>query len=162
MKGMKEIMDSTTSFRVFNKCKYDIGVVLQSGRDVNIAAGGFIRLSVDDILNIENACRNRKYFSAKMLVPVDNNGKELTLEDLDSFTDAYTKENQLHLSDEEIEAWLKKPYKAFESWLKKIDDPSELHAVIEVANKIDLPGSKLKLLQARVPNVDLLETESDE
>jgi len=155
-------MDGNTTLRVYNRCKYDIGVILLSGRDVNISAGNFIRMSVDDIMHIEGLCRNRKFFSAKMLVPVDNNGKELTLEDIDGYTDTYTEENQHHYSEEELEKELRKPFKSFEAFIKKVEDPSELDAVIRVAKKMDLPQSKMKVLQARVPGRDLLDEDDGE
>jgi len=155
-------MDGSKTFNVFNKCAYDIGVILMSGMHVNIAAGKFISLTVNDIKYIEGLCDRRKFFSSGMLAIVDDDGKEHTLEDIGGFTDTYTVENQKHYSDEEIESYLKKPYKAFEAWLKKVDDLSELHAIIEVAKRVDLPASKLKALQSRVPNRDLLNEDSEE
>ncbi len=146
-------MDGTTRIRVYNRCNYDIGVTLTSGQKPNIRKGSFLPLSVDDILYIESIARGRKPFSSKELVPVSNDGKDLTLEDLGGYTDTYAEQ---HFSKEEIEANLKKPFKAVENWLKKIDDPVELHAIGEVADAMDLPGSKLKLIQAKIPNVDLL------
>ena len=155
-------MDGNTTLRVLNKCKHDIGVTLMNGSTVNIPAGKFVAMTANDVLFIENACRRRKVFSAHMLVALANDGsnKELSLEDLGAYTDEYVEENQRHYSDEEIETQLKKPYKAFEAWVKKIEDPVEIDAIIAVAKKYDLAASKMKVLQARVPNRDLL-TEDD-
>ena len=105
-------MDGNQRYKVVNKCKYDIGVNLMSGQSVNIPADGFIKITVDDILYIESICHKRKFFSAGMLVPMTDDGKELTLEQIGGYTDTYTQENQKHLSDEEIMAQLKKPNKA--------------------------------------------------
>ena len=148
-------MDGTTRIRVYNRCNYDIGVTLTSGQKPNIRKGSFLPLSVDDILYIESIARGRKPFSSKELVPVSDAGKDLTLEDLGGYTDTYAEQ---HFSKDEIMANLKKPFKAVENWLNKIEDPVELHAIAEVAVKMDLPGSKLKLVQAKIPSVDLLNT----
>ena len=150
------MINGDAKFRVFNRCNYDIGVTLSSGQKPNIRKGSFLPLSVDDILFIESIARGRKPFSSKQLVAVGPDGKDLTLEDLGGYTDTYTEK---HFSNEEIEANLKKPYKAVESWLSKIEDPVELHAISEIAIAMDLSASKLKLVQAKVPGVDLLQEE---
>lgn len=146
-------MNGDKRFRVYNRCKYDIGITLMSGQQPSIKAGSFLSLTVDDILYIESICQKRKFFSSKMLVPVGEDGKDLSLEDLGGYED----ENALpHMNDEEIISALKKPLKSFESWLNKIDDPEELHAVYMVAKEMDLPASKLKILKAKAPNKDWL------
>ena len=140
-------------YRVYNRCKYDIGVNLLSGQQANIAAGNFIILSVNDILYIEGLSK-RKVFSAKMLVPVDENNKDVALEDLGGYPDTYATP---HLSDEEIVDKLGKSAKSIGAWLETIEQPEELHAVYKVAKELDLPASKLKVLQAKMPTKDMLE-----
>ena len=146
-------MDGEKKLRVYNRCKYDIGVTLTSGQQPNIKAGSFQMLSINDIFYIESICQKRKYFSSKMLVPVSEDGKDLSLEDLGGYAD---ESSAPHMNDDEIISGLKKPLKAFESWLSKIDDPEELHAVYMIAKTMDLPASKLKILKSKAPNKDWL------
>ena len=141
-------------YRVYNRCKYDIGVKKQDGQTTNIKAGNFVLLTPDDIASIEGLCSGKKFFSQKMLVPVDENGTELPLEKFLIFEDPDAVQ---HLNDAEITAALKAPVKKFEEWLKKIDDPEELHAIYTVAKGMDLPASKLKILNNKIPYKDWLE-----
>ena len=146
-------MEGTKRVRVFNKTKYDIGITLMSGQKPNIKCDSFLAMTVDDILYIESIAQGRKPFSSGELVPVTDDGRELTLEELGGYTDVDTVQ---HFGDEEIEANLRKSAKQIEAWLSKIDDPIELHAINEVAKTMDLQQSKLKILQAKMPNRDLL------
>ena len=145
-----------TRVRILNKCNYDIGITLSSGQQAAVKSGSFLKIPVDDILYIESTATGVKPFSSKWLVPVTDDGKELTLEDLGGYTDPNV---QKHLDVAEITSFLKKPAKSIETWLDTIDDPIELHAIGEVAATMDLPGSKLKILQAKIPNIDFLEKE---
>lgn len=146
-------MDGEKRFRVYNRCKYDIGVTLTSGQQPNIKAGSFLPLTVNDILYIESICQKRKFFSSKMLVPVSDDGKDLSLEDLGGYAD---EDSLPHMSDEEIISMLKKAPKVVETWLDGIDDPEEMHAIYMVAQSMDLPKSKLAILKAKAPNKDWL------
>lgn len=148
-------MDGDKKYRVYNRCKYDIGVNLISGQQTNIIAGTFIMLSINDILYIESTSK-RKIFSAKMLVPVDENNNDVGLEDLGGFPDAYAAP---HLNDEEIREKLNKSAKVIASWLDEIEEPEELHAIFEVAKEMDLPASKLRVIQAKMPSKDVLEAD---
>ena len=140
-------------FRVYNRCKYDIGVTLMSGQQPNIKAGSFILLSVNDILFIEGNAQ-RKPFSARMLVAVDDNNKDIDLEHLGGYPDEYAVP---HLNDDEIREKLNKSVKVIDAWLKTIEEPEELHAIFEVAKEMDLPASKLRVIQAKMPTKDVLE-----
>ncbi len=147
-------MDGNKTFRVYNKCNYDIGVTLMSGQTPVIKHGSFLALSVNDILYIESTARRRRPFSCEKLVVINDDGKQLTLHDLGGYEDP---DATKHYSNEEISANLKKSAKNIEAWLDEIDDPVELHAIGLVAKEMDLPASKMKLIQKRLPNVDLLD-----
>lgn len=150
-------MNGDAKFRVYNRCKFDIGVNFMNGLQFNIAAGSFIRMSVDDILFIEVNSK-RKVFSSKMLVAVNEDGEDLTLEEIGGYTDTYA---DAHLNDEEIMEQLDKPTKAVAEWIERIEDPEELFHIYEVSKTMDLPKSKLKLIQAKVPAHDVLADHED-
>lgn len=143
-----------TLYRVYNRCKYDIGVVTQQNIGINIKAGGFQMLSANDIAYIEANCANIKFFSQKMLVPVDDDGNEVDLRKVHVPVDMDVVK---HRSDDEIIAALKGSAKKMEEWLSSIEDPAELHAIYKVAGELDLPASKLKILNSKMPNKDWLD-----
>lgn len=146
-------MDGDKKFRVYNRCKYDIGVTLMSGQQPNIKSGGFIMITVNDIMFIEGNAK-RKPFSARMLVAADDSGKDVPFEDLGGYVDEYTTP---HLSDDEIIKELNKSAKSITAWLNNIEEPEELHAIYVVAKSMDLNASKLKVIQAKMPQKDMLE-----
>ena len=154
------MINGDARYRVYNRCKHAIGVYVNNGQQsLNIISGSFAVLSVNDILYIESICNHKKFFSSRMLVPVDETGRDLTLEELGGFTDEST---EIHHDVKEIEANLKKSFNAFKAWISKIDDPVELHEIWEVGKTMDLPASKLKVLSTKMPNRDLLEEEDSE
>lgn len=155
-----KIFNGDMKFRVYNRCSHDIGVTMSNGiLSANIKPGSFVMLSVNDILYIESICNRKKFFSRKMLVPVDEQGHELSLEQLGGFTDESA---EPHRDTDEIMEMLNKPFASFKSWISKIDDPVELHEIWEVGKIMDLPASKLKLLQSKMPARDLLGEEASE
>ena len=145
---------TTPKFRVYNRCKYDIGVRTAEGREYNIKPNSFALLTVDDIEYIDSICQGKKFFGSGMLEAVDAKGDTLSCEQVGVVE---ADESEKMLSDEEITAALKKPVKAFDEWINKIDDPVELHAIYTVASGMDLPASKLKILNAKMPNKDWLD-----
>lgn len=148
-------MDGNTMFRVENRCNYDIGVTLTSGQQPNIRKGSFLPLSVNDILYIESIAKVRRPFSSGELAIVSQDGshKEWTLEEIGGYEDTYSAK---HFSKDEITANLKRSAKQIEAWLSEINDPVELHAIKEVAEEMDISSSKLKVLQEKLPDIDLL------
>ena len=111
-------------------------------------------MTANDILYVESICRVNKFFSQKMLVPVDEDGRDIELDQLGMHPD----ENlPVHMDDKQIEALLKQSAKKIEEYIGGIEDLAELHAIYDVAMKMDLPQSKLKILSARMPEKDFIE-----
>ena len=144
---------SEIRYRVTNKCRYDIGVKLSGGQEVVITPGSFQLLTADDIAYIESICSCDRFFSKRMLVPYDQNGKEVPMDQLGMYIE---EDSAPHLDDVGIAAMLKQSVKKVEAWIKDIEDPSELHAILAVAQEMDLPASKLKILNEKMPEKDLL------
>ena len=115
------------------------------------------KISVDDIIYIEENCRS-KPFSAKLFSIKDDEGKEYTLDDIGGYTDPYVEK---HHDTDEIAANLSKSVKHITSWLSEINDAVELDLIREVAEQMDLPASKLKVIQAKIPNRNLLDTDEE-
>lgn len=142
-------MHTEELYRVYNRCNYDIGVKTLNGMFLNIKAGSFQMLSANDILYVESICRRTKYFSAKMLVPVDENGNDIALDQLGLHKDEDQPE---HMNNDEINAMLKKSNKQIEAWIKNIEDPAELHAIYMIAKDADISTAKLKILHDKMPD----------
>ena len=118
-----------------------------------IRPGSFQLLSMADIQYIESICRTIRYFSSKMLVPTDEKGNDLDLNELGV---TVYEGDPTHMNDDEISAMLKKSAKQIEAWLENIEDPAELHAIYLKAKEMDLSAAKLKLLSAKMPSKDFL------
>lgn len=148
-------MDGMKMFRVYNRCGYDIGITLTSGQQPVIRAGSFLPMTVNDILYLESIARGKKKpFSSRELVPVSDDGKDLTLEDIGGYTDTYSEK---HFGDEEISANLKKSAKQIENWLASVEDPIELNAILNKAKDMDLPTSKMKVILAKLPEANVFD-----
>ena len=154
LKGKEEFTMMTEQYyRVWNRCKHMIGVQLLNGRTLMIRPGSFQLLSAADIQYIESICRTVRYFSSKMLVPTDERGNEIDLNELGVAT---YEGDAVHLNDDEITAMLKKSAKQIEAWINNIEDPAELHAIFMRVKELDLPATKLKVLSAKMPTKDFL------
>lgn len=146
-------MDGSKTFRVYNRCGYDVGITLTSGQQPTIRAGSFLPMSVNDILYLESIARGKKKpFSSRELVAVSDDGKDLTLEDLGGYTDTYSEK---HFNEAEISANLKKSAKQIEAWLEQIEDVIELNSILDIAKTMDLPTSKMKVIMAKLPEADV-------
>ena len=151
-------MDNNTTYRIYNNTNYDIGITLSTGQQRIIRAGTPLPyIPAEEIIYVESNARC-KPFSSKILLIKDTNDKEQTLEDIGGFTDPYAEQ---HFSPDEIAAQLEKSAKSIANWIKEIEDPIELDAIRDMAEKMDLPASKLKVIQAKIPNRNMLEPDEE-
>ena len=134
-------------YRVYNTCKYNLGVKVQGNMQYNVRHGSFILLNANDLVFIENECQKDKFFAKGMLeVRDDDNNK------VDIMNFRIVAEEDQHNTDNDIQEHLKQSAKKIEAWLDTIEDKAELYAVWDVAKEMDLPASKLKVLNAKIPN----------
>lgn len=147
------MLNGDLRLRVYNRAKYSVGVKTLNGIQYNITPGSFQILTVNDILYIESAFKS-KFFTRKILVPVDESGKDIDMAELGYGNMADIQE--VHYNDNQIADMLKQSVKKIEAWIETINDAAELHAIFEVAKDMDLPASKLKVLNSHIKNKDWL------
>ena len=136
--------------RVYNPRKYDIGLVLQSGMERVIHPGSFTPMARDDI-----------EYAASMAPALFEGEKQLRLEDraLAVQLGFIQDESEPTLDAEEIRKKLGQRPAQIKAWLDTIQEGYLLDAICDVAATMDLPASKLQLLQDRLPEREFLKTE---
>ena len=141
--------------RVYNKTKFSYGVVTPDGREFNIRTGSFALLTKDEIAYIESQSREGKkpFATGKLVVDKD---KE---EDVFENAAVIVNPDNVLVPDDEIEYKLKSNLATIRKWLNGIQDNAVLRTVGEVGKRMDLPGSKVKLLQEFIPGFEPEEQE---
>lgn len=142
-------------YRVWNRAKYDIGLRLMSGVEMNIKPGSFQILTANDIIYIEATYTVSRFFGKKLLVITDDQNREIEITSLGLQSPG----DDAHQNDDEILAHLKSSNKKLEEWISQIEDKEELHAIYEVATSdaVDLPLNKIKILRKYMPDKDWLD-----
>ena len=130
-------------YKVWNHNNYDIGVKFTNGTERNIRAHSFYpmpRVEID-------------YLSAVSTVFERN---RLTIEDPDEAKQILeengivTENNPYFDADEDIKKRLRGSAQNIEKWLKGIDDFVLIDRIAEIAKEVDLPASKMKLIEAKL------------
>lgn len=143
--------------RVRNNMRYNIGVTLLSGAERNIAPGSFTMLTEDDIeyINSQSSPHKRPFTTGRLSVETDTETKE----NLDAVLEVGAEGVEAFASRDEIESKLKLSAKAMKEWLSEIKSQDFLFEVSEVAKGMDLPASKVKVIQEFVPYASLVDEE---
>lgn len=137
---------SDKRIRVYNPNKFDVGIMLLNGREQNVPHGSFVMLTQDDIDYIASLS---KVFS-KGYLRVEAAEEQEVLENL-----GINKEEEPNFMDDvDIKKKLALSAAKLGAWLDTIEDKVLLHRIADIAKENDIPASKMKLIAAKVPEVD--------
>ena len=136
--------------KVYNARKYAVGLVLQNGAERVILPGSFALLTRDDI-EYAGAIAPQLFVGEKHLYLED---RELAAQ-LGFIDDAATP----RMDTDEIRKKLSLRPAQIKVWLDTIQEGYLLDAICDVAATMDLPASKLQLLQDRLPEREFLKAE---
>ncbi|MBQ3478414.1 MAG: hypothetical protein IJH25_09595 [Clostridia bacterium] len=138
------------NFRVYNARKYAIGLILQNGVERVILPGSFALLTRNDI-----------EYAGAVAPDLFVGEKQLYLEDRKlAFQLGFIDDPESPmLNADEIKKKLVLRPAQLKTWLDTIQEAYLLDTICDVAATMDLPASKLQLLQDRLPARDFLKTE---
>lgn len=134
-------------FKVYNPRKFAIGMILQNGSERAIQAHSFALLSRDDIEYLASIAPT--LFEGEKLLRLEDRALSAQLGFIDS-------DAQPAMDAAEIRRCLSQRASQVKAWLDGIQEPYLLDAVCDVAAEMDLPASKLQLLQERMPDREFL------
>ncbi len=135
--------------RVYNPQKFDIGVATQDKPiGMNIKAGSFIMQTQDEIDYITSISR----LFQRGLLRIEEKKAAEVMESIG--IDVNTDPN--FIDDEDIKKKLSCTAKTIEKWLNEIEEPYILDRIFDVAKDMNLNMSKIRVLQAKMPDKDFL------
>ena len=136
--------------RVYNPLKFNIGLILANGTERTVLAGSYTLLTKEDIEYLASIAP--KLFMGE---------KQLRLEDRELAVELGFIESvdQPVLNEEEIRKNLSQRVSHVKTWLDGIEEPFIIDIICDVAAQMDLPASKIQLLQERMPSREFLTAE---
>lgn len=133
--------------RVYNDRKYDIGLILQNGREQVIKHGSFANMTVDEVeyqISVAPAL-----FEGEKQLRLSERGLSKDLKLIED-------ETQPVFNADEIRRNLNLRPQQMGKWLEGIREMPLLDLIYDVAQTMDLPASKLALLKERLPNREFI------
>lgn len=132
--------------KVRNVTTYDIGLKAINGIEYNIKAGLFTRMDKDDVEY--NMAAAPSLFAAP---------PQLVVED-EELNEAFGVDASAEICDKETaEKYLKGGAAKLKNWLSENNQPNVLEVVYNTAKTMDLPASKIKILQEFMPRRSFME-----
>lgn len=131
--------------KVFNDNKFPVGLKLMNGFQTVISPNSFTKITRDDILYISTIS---KYFQRGIL-RIDEAAKDVK-------EDIYiSPENEVNfISDAEVRKKLGATAPALRKWLEPINERVMLSRIYQIAKDMDLPTSKVKVLQEKLGDLE--------
>lgn len=139
----------TERVRVRNVTTFNVGLKAQNGIEYNIKAGTFQTMNREDVEY--NMAIAPKLFSSPARLVVEDE----MLNELMGIDPAANEVIDVAVA----EKYLKGNAAKLRAWLEENKEPHVLEIVWETAQKMDLPASKVKVLQDFVPSRNMLEEE---
>ena len=133
--------------KVYNKRKYDIGLILANGTERVVHPGSFVMLSRNDIEFLMSIAPS--LFEGEKQLAIEDKALEVQLGVIEN-------EQEEILDAEVIRKKLAQRVGMMKVWLDAINEPYLLDAVYDVAVTMDLPASKLQVLQEKMPNREFI------
>lgn len=135
----------TDKVRVRNVSTYDIGIRAINGIEHNIKAGLFIPMNRDDV-EYNMALAPKLFEAPPQLIVEDEELNNIMGVDVAS-----------EICDKAVaEKYLKGAANKLKAWLTENNKPNVLEVVFKTAKEMDLPASKIKILQEFMPNRDFM------
>lgn len=136
--------------RLYNKTKFNIGIKTPTNQiGLNIRPNSFTLVDEVDIEYLMSTCT----LLQRGLLQVEEKKKEEVL----GMMGIDEREASAFMSDEEIQKKLSANGKTMEKWLNTITDPMQLDRIADIAVGMNLSLSKIRILQEKLPNRDLME-----
>ena len=136
--------------KVYNDRKYPVGLILQNGLERVVHSAGYTLLSRDEI-----------EFVASNAPRLFEGERQLRLEDRETAAQmGFIESTETPVMDDaEIRKKLSLRANQLKAWLDGVSEPYLLDAIYDVAMTMDLPASKLQLLQERMPDKEFIRAE---
>lgn len=139
----------TERVRVRNVTTFNVGLKGQNGIEYNIKAGTFQTMNREDVEY--NMAIAPKLFAAPARLVVED-------ESLNEMMGIDPTSNEV-IDAAVAEKYLKGSAAKLRTWLEENKEPHVLEIVWEAAQKMDLPTSKVRVLQDFVPSRNMIEEE---
>lgn len=135
--------------KVFNDRQYNIGLAFANGTERVVTPGAFTLMNKEEIEHLASIAPG--LFKGEKQLRLENRKLAVELgfvqsEEAPVFDEAFIRK-QLGMSATKVKAWL-----------ETVTEPYLLEEIVKVVKTMDLPASKLQVIQERVPEQALIQT----